>query len=113
MFSRELFPAFFILYKAHLEVSSNGFAACFGQNEFCFYVQLVVAEAAMKTIGTSILFLIANDLFGNIKFEASGKHLEVGNENSETLYRPFAAVSYQNKLIVADTGNHRIAFYKT
>ncbi len=54
----------------------------------------------------------ANDLFGNINFETTGEHLEVGNENSEKLYWPFAAISYQNKLIVADTGNHRIAFYE-
>ena len=53
----------------------------------------------------------ANDLFGNINFEAIGEHLEVGIEKSERLYWPFSVTIYKNKLIVADSGNHRIAFY--
>lgn len=54
----------------------------------------------------------ADELYGNINFEAIGEHLEVGNENSERLYWPFAVTVADDKLIVADTGNHRIAFYK-
>ncbi len=54
----------------------------------------------------------AEDLFGNIIFESIGEHLEVGIENNERLYWPFSATIYHNKLIIADTGNHRIAFYE-
>jgi len=54
----------------------------------------------------------ADELFGNINFEAIGEHLEVGKENSERLYWPFAISVTNDELIVADTGNHRIVFYK-
>jgi len=53
----------------------------------------------------------ADELFGNINFEAIGEHLEVGKENSERLYWPFAVSVLADQLIVADTGNHRIVFY--
>ena len=54
----------------------------------------------------------ADEQFGNINFETIGEHLEVGKEDSERLYWPFAVSVAEDKLIVADTGNHRIAFYK-
>ncbi len=53
----------------------------------------------------------ADELFGNISFEAIGEHLEVGAHNSERLYWPFAVTATDDTLIVADTGNHRIVFY--
>jgi hypothetical protein len=53
----------------------------------------------------------ANDLFGNIDFNAIGEHLDVGKQNSERLYWPFAITAWRDQLITADTGNHRIAFY--
>jgi uncharacterized protein (DUF427 family) len=53
----------------------------------------------------------AADLYGNTGFEAIGEHLEVGREDSERLYWPFSVSVCRDKLIVADTGNHRIAFY--
>ncbi len=58
----------------------------------------------------------ADDLFGNINFEAIGEHLDVGKHDSERLYWPFAvSISHTAKetkqLVVADTGNHRIIFY--
>ena len=54
---------------------------------------------------------LADEQFGNINFETIGEHLEVGKEDSERLYWPFAVSVADDKLIVADTGNHRIAFY--
>lgn len=54
----------------------------------------------------------ADELFGNNNFEAIGEHLDVGKPDSERLYWPFALTLSDDKLIVADTGNHRIAFYK-
>lgn len=54
----------------------------------------------------------ADELFGNVNFEAIGEHLEVGKQNSERLYWLFAVTVADNKLIVADTGNHRIVFYE-
>ena len=54
----------------------------------------------------------ADELFGNINFEAIGEHLDVGKQESERLYWPFAVALSDDKLIVADTGNHRIAFYE-
>jgi sugar lactone lactonase YvrE len=53
----------------------------------------------------------ADDLFGNIDFNAIGEHLDVGKTNNERLYWPFAVSADGDKLIVADTGNHRIVFY--
>lgn len=53
----------------------------------------------------------ADELIGNINFETIGEHLEVGKENSERLYWPFAVSVMDDQLIVADTGNHRIVFY--
>lgn len=53
----------------------------------------------------------ADDLFGNFSFEAIGEHLEVGKHNNERLYWPFAVTVTGSHLIVADTGNHRIAIY--
>ncbi|MEO7523219.1 MAG: hypothetical protein ABIT58_03955 [Ferruginibacter sp.] len=53
----------------------------------------------------------AAEQFGNLNFEAIGEHLEVGKEDSERLYWPFAVSVAEKQLIVADTGNHRIAFY--
>jgi hypothetical protein len=54
----------------------------------------------------------ADSLFGNLNFETIGEHLEVGKQDSEHLYWPFAvSVTKDNKLIVADTGNHRIVIY--
>ena len=53
----------------------------------------------------------ADDLFGNINFEAIGEHLEVGIQDNERLYWPFAVCIESNQLIVADTGNHRIVIY--
>ncbi|MEO6166194.1 MAG: hypothetical protein ABIO46_05225 [Chitinophagales bacterium] len=55
----------------------------------------------------------AHDLFGTLSFETIGEHLEVGKENSERLYWPFSVSISNNRLAVADTGNHRIAFYQT
>lgn len=54
----------------------------------------------------------ADDLFGNLNFETIGEHLEVGKQDNERLYWPFAVSVSGDELIVADTGNHRIAFYK-
>jgi hypothetical protein len=54
----------------------------------------------------------ADELLGNIHFEAIGEHLEVGVKNNERLYWPFAVTIAGKQLIVADTGNHRIVFYK-
>ena len=54
----------------------------------------------------------ADELFGNINFETIGEHLEVGKQDSERLYWPFAITMTEDELIVADTGNHRIAIYK-
>ncbi|MEP7321224.1 MAG: hypothetical protein ABI761_04870 [Saprospiraceae bacterium] len=53
----------------------------------------------------------ADDLYGNIHFEAIGEHLEVGQVESERLYWPFAVSVIGHSLVVADTGNHRIVFY--
>jgi hypothetical protein len=58
----------------------------------------------------------ADDLFGNINFEAIGEHLDVGKHDSERLYWPFAVslvhtAEQAQQLVVADTGNHRIIFY--
>ncbi len=53
----------------------------------------------------------ADKQFGTIDFETIGEHLEVGKLNNERLYWPFAVNVFDNKLIIADTGNHRIAFY--
>lgn len=53
----------------------------------------------------------ADELFGNVNFETIGEHLEVGKQNNERLYWPFAVSVMDDKLIVADTGNHRIAVY--
>ncbi|MEP7374265.1 MAG: hypothetical protein ABI675_12795 [Chitinophagaceae bacterium] len=53
----------------------------------------------------------ANELFGNINFETIGEHLDVGKQDSERLYWPFAIALTPYKLIVADTGNHRIVIY--
>lgn len=53
----------------------------------------------------------ATDIFGNINFETIGEHLEAGKKNSERLYWPFAVTVDKNRLIVADTGNHRIVIY--
>jgi hypothetical protein len=55
----------------------------------------------------------ADQLLGNINFEAIGEHLEANKQDSERLYWPFAITMMKDKLIVADTGNHRIVFYKT
>ncbi|MBS1667965.1 MAG: hypothetical protein JST58_11370 [Bacteroidetes bacterium] len=55
----------------------------------------------------------ADNLFGNIHFEAIGEHLEVGKQDNERLYWPFALTMTDDILIVADTGNHRIVFYET
>ena len=54
----------------------------------------------------------ADKLLGNISFEAIGEHLDVGKQDSERLYWPFAVTVAGDKLIVADTGNHRIVFYE-
>lgn len=54
----------------------------------------------------------ADELFGNDNFETIGEHLDVGKPDSERLYWPFAVTIANDKLIVADTGNHRIVFYK-
>lgn len=54
----------------------------------------------------------ADEQIGNINFESIGEHLDVGKQDSERLYWPFAVTATENELIVADTGNHRIAFYK-
>jgi hypothetical protein len=54
----------------------------------------------------------ADELFGNIDFESIGEHLEVGKQNNERLYWPFAVTVTDDLLIVADTGNHRIVFYE-
>jgi hypothetical protein len=53
----------------------------------------------------------ADKLYGNINFESAGEHLEVGKYDSERLYWPFAITMAGDRLIVADTGNHRIVFY--
>jgi hypothetical protein len=53
----------------------------------------------------------ADALFGNINFGSIGEHLDVGKHDSERLYWPFAVAVAADRLIVADTGNHRIAFY--
>jgi hypothetical protein len=53
----------------------------------------------------------ADEQVGNINFETIGEHLDVGKQDSERLYWPFAVTMTEDKLIVADTGNHRIAFY--
>ncbi len=53
----------------------------------------------------------ADGLFGNIDFDTIGEHLEVGQQGNERLYWPFAVCTAEGKLIVADTGNHRIAIY--
>ncbi len=53
----------------------------------------------------------ADELLGNINFETIGEHLEVGKQDNERLYWPFAVTITDNKLIVADTGNHRIVIY--
>lgn len=55
----------------------------------------------------------ADEQIGNINFESIGEHLDVGKQDSERLYWPFAVIVMGDNLIVADTGNHRIAFYKT
>jgi hypothetical protein len=54
---------------------------------------------------------IADQLYGNINFEAIGEHLEVGKPDNERLYWPFAVSIAGDQLIIADTGNHRIVFY--
>jgi hypothetical protein len=54
----------------------------------------------------------ADKQFGNINFETIGEHLDVGKHDSERLYWPFSVSVANNKLIVADTGNHRVIFYK-
>ena len=54
----------------------------------------------------------ADDLYGNTGFDAIGEHLDVGKEGSEKIYWPFALNVTNDQLIVADTGNHRIIFYK-
>lgn len=54
----------------------------------------------------------ADELFGNIDFESIGEHLDVGKHDNERLYWPFAVSVTDDQLIVADTGNHRIVFYK-
>jgi hypothetical protein len=53
----------------------------------------------------------ADELFGNINFETPGEHLDVGKQNNECLYWPFAVSVTDDRLIVADTGNHRIVIY--
>jgi len=53
----------------------------------------------------------ADELLGNINMHAIGEHLDVGKPNSERLYWPFALTVSENKLMVADTGNHRLVFY--
>ncbi|MFY0255528.1 hypothetical protein ACDQ55_16405 [Chitinophaga sp. 30R24] len=53
----------------------------------------------------------ATDLYGNLNFETIGEHLEAGKEHSERLYWPFSISVSGDKLVVADTGNHRIVFY--
>ncbi len=53
----------------------------------------------------------AEKQFGNIDFEAIGEHMEVGKMNSERLYWPFSITATIDQLIVADTGNNRIAIY--
>ncbi|MES2773969.1 MAG: hypothetical protein V4722_07280 [Bacteroidota bacterium] len=53
----------------------------------------------------------ADELFGNLNFETIGEHLDVGKENSERLYWPFAVSVTKDQIIVADTGNHRIVMY--
>lgn len=53
----------------------------------------------------------ADELPGNINFETPGEHLDVGKQDSERLYWPFAISVTDGQLIVADTGNHRIVFY--
>ncbi len=54
----------------------------------------------------------ADEQFGTLNFEAIGEHLEVGKKDNERLYWPFAVSVSNEELIVADTGNHRIVFYK-
>jgi hypothetical protein len=54
----------------------------------------------------------ADDFRGTPGFESIGEHLETGMEKSERLYWPFSVSISNNQLAVADTGNHRIAFYK-
>lgn len=53
----------------------------------------------------------ADEIYGNINFESIGEHLEVGSQNNERMYWPFAINVTDDHLIVADTGNHRIIFY--
>ncbi len=53
----------------------------------------------------------ADDLYGNGDFESPGEHLHVGKPGSEYLYWPFSVTIANNRLIVADTGNHRIIIY--
>jgi hypothetical protein len=55
---------------------------------------------------------LADEQVGNINFETIGEHLDVGKHDSERLYWPFAVTAADDNLIVADTGNHRIVFYK-
>ena len=55
----------------------------------------------------------ASGLYGNLNFESIGEHLEVGINESERLYWPFAlSLTDDNKLLVADTGNHRVVIYE-
>lgn len=54
----------------------------------------------------------AGELIGNINFNAIGEHLEAGKPGSERLYWPFSLTMMNDMLAVADTGNHRIAFYQ-
>lgn len=54
---------------------------------------------------------LADDLYGNIGFDAIGEHLDVGKENRERIYWPFGVTVSSDQLMVADTGNHWVIFY--
>ncbi len=118
--------------KAHLIIGQKEFADN-GQNQYrlrptnqtmswcydsCFYKNgIFIADTGnSRVLQFNTLPLHnnaeANDLYGNIHFEAIGEHLETGIFNHPRLYWPFSIHCQNNQLFVADTGNHRIALYE-
>ncbi|MEO7308878.1 MAG: hypothetical protein ABIX01_00660 [Chitinophagaceae bacterium] len=116
---------------AHAIIGQPDLASC-GQNQYrlrpqantlnwCYDMVMKNGSLWLADTGNSrVLFFetipttnnsLADEQYGNTSFEAIGEHLDVGKQDSERLYWPFAVTLTDDQLIVADTGNHRIVFY--
>jgi hypothetical protein len=99
-----------------LKPSANTLNWCY---DACFFKNgIAIADTGNSRIVIHEKFPMQNnssaiDLIGQPDFETNGESaLSLKNNLDNEMYWPFAVNASNNTMVIADTGNHRILFYK-